>query len=127
MEGLKILTFNCQGLQKVSKRAKVFHWLKQLNMDIILLQEAHCSPGTKGSWLEEWKGDILFSHGETNARGCCTLFKENLDVNILKDTCDPYGRYIICDIEIESKIITLINVYGPNKDDDSFSKNIWDL
>ena len=127
MEGLKILTFNCQGLQKAPKRTKVFHWLKKLNMDIILLQEAHCTLETKDNWLEEWKGNILFSYGESNARGCCTLFKENLDIKVIKEICDPFGRYIICDIELDLKTLTIINTYGPNKDDDSYFKNISEL
>ena len=127
MEGLKILTFNCQGLQKAQKRAKVFHWLKTLNMDIIMLQETHCSLGTKDKWVEEWKGTILFSHGETNSRGCCILFRENMDMKIKKDLVDPFGRYILCDIELDLKILTIINTYGPNKDDSAFFNNIYEL
>lgn len=76
-----MITFNCQGLQKDAKRDKVFYWLKELETDIILLQETHCCMGTKDNWLSEWKGKILYSFGETNARGCCIMFKERLDYN----------------------------------------------
>ena len=127
MEGLKIITFNCQGLQKDAKRGKVFHWLKELGADIILLQETHCCINTIKGWLSEWKGHILYSIGETNARGCCILFREQLTFRVVKELADPNGRYIICDLEIDSKLLTLINTYGPNRDDDSYFSNIYEL
>ena len=120
MEGLKLITFNCQGLQKDSKRHKVFHWLRELGTDIILLQESHCCMTSQNNWISEWKGHVIYSFGETNARGCCILFREKLEFHINKELADPYGLYIICDIEIESKILTIINSYGPNRDDESY-------
>ena len=44
----------------------------------------------------------------------------NFQFNILKCYTDPEGRYIIVDVETEQKILTLVNIYAPNRDDPNF-------
>ena len=48
------------------------------------------------------------------------LFNNSFAFNINKLFSDPNGRYIICDIEIDQKCITLATLYAPNKDDPGF-------
>ena len=33
-------------------------------------------------------------------------------------------RYIICDLKVNGKYITLVNVYAPNEDDPDFFKSL---
>ena len=33
-------------------------------------------------------------------------------------------RYIICDLKVNGKYITLVNVYAPNEDDPNFFKSL---
>ena len=54
------------------------------------------------------------------------LFKNNFTFQILKQYCDPEGRFIIIDIKTEDRTLTLINIYAPNKDDPSFFQKVID-
>ena len=43
---------------------------------------------------------------------------------ILKFFSDPEGRFVMVDIKLESKILTLVNIYAPNEDKPTFFQNI---
>ena len=47
-------------------------------------------------------------------------------MTIFKVFSDPSGRFIICDIKSEEKLLTLVNIYAPNDDDPSFYNNLFD-
>ena len=38
---------------------------------------------------------------------------------------DPEGRFVLCDIKIDNKILTLLNIYAPNEDTPVFFENIY--
>ena len=38
---------------------------------------------------------------------------------------DPEGRFIICDIKVDRKVITLANLYAPNQDNPQFFEGIF--
>ena len=45
------------------------------------------------------------------------MFNNNFQFNILKCYKDPEGRFVIVDVETEENIVTIVNVYAPNRDD----------
>ena len=122
MDKLHIASLNVKGLRtSKSKRQKIFKWLKTcLKTDIVFLQETHSSEPDERIWSEEWGGDIYYAHGDTNARGVCILLKSTLDFQIHQITRSPLGRYIIIDLTVNDRRLTLVNVYGPNTDDPDF-------
>ena len=42
----------------------------------------------------------------------------------MKYFVDPEGRFIIADIKIQDKTLTLVNIYAPNKDEATFFQNV---
>ena len=42
----------------------------------------------------------------------------------MRQVSDPEGRFIIIDLKIENKIITLVNIYAPNDDNPAFFKKV---
>ena len=56
MKVLKIATLNVRGLHDHSKRRKLFHWLKQLNYDIVFLQETYCTQNFVKVFNSTWDG-----------------------------------------------------------------------
>ena len=124
MATLKFLSFNARGLRQSKKRRRLFAYLHRRKSDIILLQESHSCLSDEKYWINEWGGKILFSHGSTSSRGVCLLFNPYLHVNILKQTVNMYGRYLIVDIKFADSIITIVVVYGPNVDNPSFFKDL---
>ena len=120
MDNIKIQSRNVDGLRDASKRKKMFLLLKSLNFDMFLLQETHSTPETEKMWLNEWGGDIIFSHGTSNSKGVAVLFNALSHVKPINKIKDKNGRYIITTIQLGDKETAIINVYGPNEDNPAF-------
>ena len=95
---------------------------------MLILYETHSDNEHQQIWRNEWGGgDVIMSHGDPNARGVAMFVKKNTTISIERITIDQEGRYIICDIIENNVKITCAAIYGPNKDDPKFFKNISDL
>ena len=125
MEKLHIVTLNVNGLRTSQmKRKKFFTWLLTCHKpDIIMFQETHSSVKDEEKWSEDWSkwdSNIYYAHGETNSRGVCTLINPSLSSEIHQIIKSPAGRYIIMDISINNRRLTLVNIYAPNSDEPEF-------
>ena len=85
--------------------------------DIIFFQETHSSPDIENTWDKDWPGQIIYNHGENNARGTIIAFNPKLHPIIHDIIIDDQGRSIILDCPILKHHITLVNIYAPNTDD----------
>ena len=110
------MSINVRGLADDTKRREVFYWLRKQDFDIYMLQETHSSISKKGIWRSQWGGEVLFSHGESNSRGVCILFSNKCKYTVHKVITDAIGRYILVDLTLANKRVSLCNVYGPNND-----------
>ena len=122
---LKIASLNVRGIGNNTKRREVFNWLRSKNFSIYMLQEAHCTENTTDIWTSEWGYKTLFSCCASNKAGVGILFNNNFNLKILTVFVDPNGRSVICDIETNSKLLTLANVYAPNEDDPDFFQAVF--
>ena len=50
------------------------------------------------------------------------LLNNNFEQKVKRIKTDKNGNYIILDMVIEEKEITLVNLYGPNEDNPQFLK-----
>ena len=125
----QLLSLNVKGLSNKLKRKSVFMWLKNKPADIIFLQETHGVKSQENNWKKEWGGEIIFSHGQSNARGVCILFKPGLAHKVLFSYEDKAGRLQILKCEINGKEYSLVNIYAPNTDKQAaeFYKGIKEL
>lgn len=48
------------------------------------------------------------------------MFNNDFEYKILRSKQDTHGNFIILDLEIEGKRVTLIHLYGPNEDSPAF-------
>jgi len=126
-DNLNLITYNAKGLDDFEKRRSVFVWLKELKADIIFLQESHSHKNKEKAWKREWGADIIFAHGESNARGVCILLKENLNYEIINKQKDKWGRILIVDIKINNTRLSLCNLYAPNDDTPEFFDQAFNL
>ena len=104
---------NVKGLREKIKRLTVFEHLKKKG-DIIFLQESHSTPDDESKWKEECEGEVLFSHGASNARGVMIIFSKKLELEIVRSTLDKDGRYIIVECLIQGTRFLIWNIYAPN-------------
>ena len=81
------------------------------------MQETHSTSKSQQAFRAQWRGDVIFSHGTSCARGVCIAFRPNLEKQILSPPiCDNNGRYIIVYMETQGSPFVLINCYAPYKE-----------
>ena len=125
---IKVLSANCRGLQSDNKQRDVLNYLKNLNADIICLQDTHWVPSDLRKIKSIWNHEILINGKETNSRGVAILFGNNFEYKILDKLQDDYGNVIAVNLNISNDFtILIINTYGPNKDNPLFYQEIEDL
>ena len=84
----------------------------------------HSTRETEICWESEWGYSTIFTNFSSSRAGVGILFNNNFYFQILKYFIDPEGRFIIADIKIEDKTLTLVNIYAPNKDEPTFFQNV---
>lgn len=102
-------------------------YLNSLDYNLYCLQDTHFTCEINSSIEREWGYKCVFSSFRSNARGVCILFKNNFEFELLKESHDKNGNYIAIEIFVEQRKITLVNLYGPNKDDPIFYNNIFEI
>ena len=115
-EKLNIFSFNTRGLGNKKKRNSIFAWLKDKSHGFFLLQETHSISKGENEWSDEWGSNIVFSHGESNARGVAILIPNNLDIKINQVKKDNDGRLIVLDCTISDDRYIIVNIYAPTID-----------
>ena len=117
---LNIACFNVNGLRQNLKRKSIFYHLKNKKVDIILLQETHFSITEETLWQYEWRGKIMFGHGNSNSKGTAILIRQSFACEVITTYADSKGRFLLTEIEINDKNLVICKVYAPNKDDPNF-------
>ena len=121
---IHISSLNVRGLRNKEKREKIFTWLKDQSLSIIFLQETHSSNEIMNIWEKQWGSKAYFSGNSSQSKGVAILINNNFNYNIIEYRDLMPGRLQTLEIEINDKNLTLINIYGPNKDDTSVFENL---
>eukprot|EP00775_Hariotina_reticulata_P003744 gene3744-biopygen5420 len=95
---LRVLSINVNGLQSsVTKRMAFFQYLAQVQADIVVVQETHCSGDSQAQqWVQRgggpgsaWQGPTFWQHHTSSSRGVGILLKAGL----LPPDCHPVVEY----------------------------------
>ena len=124
---IRVLSANCQGLRNLEKRTDVLSYFKEQKANILCLQDTHLTENDKTIVGDLWGGDTFISEGKTNARGVAILLSNNFEYEVLEQNKDKNGNYLNLVLKINSLIINLITLYGPNNDSPSFFREIKTL
>ena len=111
MNNLRFISNNVKRLQAISKRIKIFKYLKNY---VIFLQETHSSVKDEKLWNDEFEGQLFFSHGKTNSCGVAIGFVGTKALNILNIKRDNLGRILVIEVKIDDSVFVLINIYNAN-------------
>ena len=106
-QAVRILSLNTGGLNASVKRTKIITHLKNLNADIMFIQETHLCNSDQRKLNRPWIGQMF--HSQFN----------------LKTILDPNGRYVIISGTLYQKPVILVSVYAPNWDDHNFVKSLF--
>ena len=106
---------------KYEKRKALLEHFKLYNVDIVLLQETHSSEKTQTTWEKEIGRRTVWSHGNSQARGCAIIVM-NKKIQVLNSGKDTMGRMVYIVIKIAEQTYVIQNLYAPNEDDATFFK-----
>ena len=123
---LTICSINVRGIGDDAKRREMFNWLRAKKFSIYMIQEAHCTENKSHVWRVEWGYQAIFSSCTSARAGVGILFNNNFNLKLLKTFSDPEGRFLIIDIEVDERKITLANIYAPNEDNPCFFMKVYD-
>ena len=104
--------FMVRGLSNSLKRRVTFRWLKMKKYVIFFLQEVHCTKEKESLWTSKWGFTAFFSSFSSASAGVCILFNNNFQFEIIRQFSDQEGRFIIIDMKMDNKILTLVNIYA---------------
>ena len=107
-----------------AKRRDLFQYFRVKNFNIICLQDVHINNNLESFIRAEWGYDAYFSSYTNMSRGVMVLINNNFEQTVKNIRTDKNGNYIILDMEIQGKEITLVDLYGPNEDSPQFFENI---
>ena len=113
---LKILTINVNGLNNLSKRNKIFNFLKTNKIDITLMEETHSTRNAEKQWQKGWDGMSFWNSGPTHqTAGIASLFSENFQgkIQIIKN--DYTGRIPPISFALNKQLFNIVNIYGASK------------
>ena len=124
MDNFKIMSCNCQGLGNLKKRRDIFQYLREKKCSVYFLQDTHFDVNMEKHIRSEWGYECYFSSFNSQSRGVGIMFNNNFEFKVNKIIKDENGNFLIVDITTLKKHITLINIYGPNRDNPDFNTRL---
>ena len=125
---MRVLSANCRGLREKNKRHDVLNYIKDLNADIICLQDTHWIESDLRALKSIWNHECLIHGKDTNSRGVSILFSNKIEYKILDTFKDDNGNVLAVTLNISNDFtFFIINIYGPNKDNPQFYQDIETL
>ena len=109
-------SMNCQGLGDMKKRRDVFHYLRNKNYSIYLLQDTHFDSELEQYVKSEWGYTCHFASYNSSSRGVAVLFNNNFEFSVTNVQTDVNGNYIFVSVKMFDKEVVIVNLYGPNQD-----------
>lgn len=117
-----IVSLNAKGLNHPAKRHSLWHTAAKLNCDILCVQETHLLPAATTLCHNRQYPQIYHATYSSKKRGVLIAIKQGLDFQLLQQTPDPNGRYLILSFTLNKVSYTLMNLYAPNTRQISFLK-----
>ena len=89
------------------------------------LQETHSSSKIQKIWKSQWGGQIFYDHGTSNSRGVAILIRKGYVTKVHRMIQSGVGRYLLLDITVDNRRLTVCNIYAPNTDSPEFFNDVF--
>lgn len=124
---LNFFFYNVKGLNSPVKRHKVLKELYHYRANVVFLQETHLALDTNirlySSALPVW----YYSDSPIRrAKGVAIGFSRSVNFTLINRLADPEGRFLFLKGKLGGKVMTLANVYCPNKNPTVSLKQVLD-
>lgn len=128
VESIKVSSVNCRGIQTYKKRVDVLNYHKNLNTNILCLQDTHLTNSQERDIRSLWNNPCIIHGISTNSRGVAILFNSNFEFVVQNIETDELGNLLVADLKIANEFtLRIINIYAPNSDDIAFFEKIDNL
>ena len=117
---IRILSMNCQGLGDLDKCRDIFQFLREKKYDIYFLQDTHFTKKVENHIRSMWGLECVFDSYNSQSRGVTILFNNTMDYKIQQVIKGNDGNKLVLDISLNDRKLTLVNIYGPNRDSPNF-------
>ena len=114
-EELKIVTFNTNDLGEFKKKKDVFDLLRKQSAN--LKKKKKMKTGAENVIRSQWGFDYIVAGPDCASKRVAILFKNYFEYKIHNILKDDQRRYIMIDIEMLNKRLTLANLYAPSSGD----------
>lgn len=123
----RIISLNVNGLQNPIKRSKLITKMKRENQHIFW-QETHLEQSEHEKLKRlGFRNTFYSSYTKGHARGVAILISNKVTFQVSSQIADKEGRYILVKGILDSKEVTLFNVYRPPGQDKLLIKKIFEL
>ena len=115
---LKLTTINvCRGMFAIHKKCEINTRCKNLDFNIIFLQELKITQASEVKKCErEWNGKLFCSYSDdpNSNRGVGIFIRNNVNYKLCACKTDWEGRVVCLDINIGEHPFRFLSVYAPN-------------
>lgn len=118
-----MLSFNVKGLNN-PKRKTIWNDALKYGSDIICLQELHFARDNPPKFSHHKFPHIFFTNNRKKKKGVVMIIRDSISFQLLNFKTDSQGCYIILVAKVENSILTIVNVYAPNKNPQQYLKMI---
>ncbi len=117
---VKLVSWNVRGLEGPIKCSRVFSHLKNLNSDIVFLQETHLRIEDHIRLRKPWIGQVFHSNFNSIARGTAVVMPKQINFSPSQIFADPEGRHVIVVGSLFHILVVFVNIYAQNWDNPTF-------
>lgn len=112
---IRVLTFNCNGLNNRVKAKHILSVLMKSQADIIFLQETQLKKSPLSVLKPPWFPFQFQAPDSSKSCGVAILILAKLHIFGKDQAIDPEGRYLFLNVHIEGEPFTLTSLYAPNE------------
>ena len=94
--------------------------MKKKQYGIYCIQDTHFTEKEEKFIRAQWGYECILNCYSSQSRGTAIFFNNNFEFKVKATKKDNNGNKIILNIEMLGKSFTLVNIYGPNRDDPHF-------
>lgn len=124
MANLNLLSLNVKGLNSPFKRKALWNDPLKFGSDILCIQESHFARDNSPHFAHPKFPHIFSSHNTKKKKGVLTIIKDSISFQLLDSKIDRQGKYVILVAKIENSILTIANIYAPNKNPQQFLQKV---
>ena len=100
------------------------HYFKSHELDVICMQETHCTKKVVNMWQKEWGSKWYLSEGTSASRGTVIMLRPNSGLTVNNVLYDNEGRQVIMQVSKDNVQYVIVNRYAPNADSPEFFKKL---